>query len=53
VRFAQAVEAGMTHVNGMPVIDEPHVAFGGEWIIDELTSAHWISVQHTPRPYSF
>lgn len=64
VRFAQTVEAGMTHVNDMPVVDEPHVAFGGEknsgigrfggeWIIDEFTSAHWISVQHAPRPYSF
>lgn len=64
VRFAQRIEAGMTHVNDMPVGDEPHAPFGGEkssgigrfggeWIIDELTSAHWISVQHTPRDYAF
>lgn len=64
VRFAQAVEAGMTHVNDTPLVDEAHAAFGGEknsgigrfggeWIIDEFTSTHWISVQHTPRAYPF
>lgn len=64
VRFAQRIDAGMTHVNDASVGDEPHMAFGGEknsgmgrfggeWIIDELTSAHWISVQHTPRGYAF
>ena len=64
VRFAQGIEAGMTHVNDMSVNDEPHVPFGGEknsgigrfggdWIIDEFTSAHWVSVQHTPRSYPF
>ncbi len=64
VRFARRIEAGMTHVNDMPVNDEPHLPFGGEknsgigrfggeWIIDELTSTHWISVQHAPRSYPF
>ena len=64
VRFAEAVEAGMTHVNDMSVQDEPHTPFGGEknsgigrfggeWIIEEFTAAHWISVQHTPRSYPF
>jgi len=64
VRFAQRIEAGMTHVNDMSVNDEPHVPFGGEknsgigrfggeWIIDEFTAAHWISVQHAPRSYPF
>lgn len=64
VRFAQRIEAGMTHVNDMSVNDEPHVPFGGEknsgigrfggeWIIDEFTAAHWISVQHVPRSYPF
>jgi aldehyde dehydrogenase (NAD+) len=64
VRFAQAIDAGMTHVNDMTVADEPHVPFGGEknsglgrfggdWVIEEFTAAHWISVQHTPRPYPF
>lgn len=25
--------------------------FGGEWIMEELTTVHWISVQRTPRRY--
>lgn len=64
VRFAQGIEAGMTHVNDMAVNDEPHVPFGGEknsgigrfggeWIIDEFTAAHWVSVQHVARDYPF
>jgi acyl-CoA reductase-like NAD-dependent aldehyde dehydrogenase len=64
VQFAQRLEAGMTHVNDMSVGDEPHTPFGGEknsgigrfggdWIIEEFTSAHWISVQHVPRQFPF
>lgn len=64
VRFAQGIDAGMTHINDMSVADEPHAPFGGEknsglgrfggdWIIEEMTATHWISVQHTPRPYPF
>jgi aldehyde dehydrogenase (NAD+) len=64
LRFAQQIDAGMTHVNDMTVADEPHVPFGGEknsglgrfggeWVIDEFTATHWISIQHTPRPYPF
>lgn len=64
VRFAQAVEAGMACVNDTSLGDEAHAAFGGEknsgigqfgseWIIDEFTSTHWTSVQHTPRAYPF
>ena len=63
-RFAQGIKAGMTHVNDMPVNDEAHVPFGGEknsglgrfngdWAIEEFTTDHWISVQHTPRGYPF
>jgi aldehyde dehydrogenase (NAD+) len=44
------------------VNDEPNAAFGGEkasgvgrfgghWVIDELTTDHWISVQEIPRIY--
>lgn len=62
VRFVQGIEAGMTHVNDMSVKDAPHTPFGGEknsgtgrfggeWIIDEFTAAHWVSVQHAPRSY--
>jgi aldehyde dehydrogenase (NAD+) len=60
VRFAQRVEAGMTHVNDSPVNDDANTAFGGEkasgigrfggeWAIEEFTTHHWISVQHEPR----
>lgn len=63
-RFAQRVQAGMTHVNDSPVNDLPNCPFGGEknsgvgryngrWSIEEFTTAHWISVQHEPVPYPF
>jgi acyl-CoA reductase-like NAD-dependent aldehyde dehydrogenase len=62
VLFAQQVEAGMTHVNDASVGDEPHMPFGGEknsgpgrfggqWIREEFTTVHWISVHRTPRHY--
>lgn len=64
VQFALRIEAGMTHVNDSPVNDLPNNPFGGEknsglgrfggdWIVDEMTSDHWITVQHAPRPYPF
>lgn len=64
VRFARQVKAGMTHVNDIPVNDEAHAPFGGEknsglgrfngeWAIEEFTTDHWISVQHTPRRFPF
>ncbi|WP_328810280.1 aldehyde dehydrogenase family protein [Rhodococcus sp. NBC_00294] len=63
VRVATRLEAGMTHVNDTTINDEPNTAFGaeknsgigrfgGEWAIDEFTTDHWISVQHTPRQYA-
>jgi aldehyde dehydrogenase (NAD+) len=64
VRFALQVEAGMTHVNDQPVNDEANTAFGGEkesglgrfggdWVVEEFTTDHWISVQHTRRRFPF
>jgi aldehyde dehydrogenase (NAD+) len=64
MRVALRVQAGMTHVNDSPVNDLPNCPFGGEknsglgrfggeWIIEEFTTDHWISVQHTPRQYPF
>lgn len=64
LRVAQRLQAGMTHVNDVPVNDEPNTAFGGEkasgigrfggrWAVDEFTTDHWISFQHTPRRYPF
>lgn len=60
--FALQIDAGMTHINDMTVADEQHMPFGGEknsglgrfngdWILEEMTRTHWISIQHTPHPY--
>ncbi len=64
VRVALQVKAGMTHVNDQPVNDLPNCPFGGEknsglgrfggdWIIEEFTTDHWVSVQHEPRQFPF
>ncbi|QWA11968.1 aldehyde dehydrogenase family protein [Sodalis ligni] len=64
VRFAQRIEAGMTHVNDVPAVDLANMPFGGEknsglgrfgaqGLIDDLTTEHWISVQSTRRQYPF
>jgi aldehyde dehydrogenase (NAD+) len=64
VRFALQVQAGMTHVNDSPLNDENNTAFGGEkesglgrfggeWAIEEFTTDHWVSVQHTKRQFPF
>ncbi|PZF52580.1 aldehyde dehydrogenase, partial [Curtobacterium sp. MCSS17_008] len=56
--FARRIDAGMTHVNDTSDEDEANAPFGGEknsglgrfrgdWIIDELTRLHWVSVQRT------
>lgn len=64
LRFARGIKAGMTHINDITVNDESNVPFGGEknsgigrfngeWVLEEFTTLHWISVQHTPREYPF
>ncbi|MEE1869106.1 MULTISPECIES: aldehyde dehydrogenase family protein [Pseudomonas] len=64
VQFAQRLQVGMTHINDIPVNDEPNAPFGGEknsglgrfngdWAIEEFTTDHWITVQHQPRHYPF
>ena len=64
LRFARGIKAGMTHINDISVNDESNTPFGGEknsgigrfngeWILEEFTTLHWISVQHTPRDYPF
>ncbi len=63
-RFARKIRAGMTHINDMPVNDEPHLPFGGEknsglgrfngqWAIEEFSTVQWVSIQKTPRHYPF
>lgn len=62
VRFGRRIQAGMTHINDAPVNDDANTAFGGEkgsgigrfggqWAVDEFTTDHWVSVQHSPRSY--
>ena len=64
IAFALRVEAGMTHVNDTTVHDDIHVAFGGEkqsgigrfggdWVLDDFTTQHWVSIQHQPRPLPY
>ncbi|MGP9688950.1 aldehyde dehydrogenase family protein [Psychrobacter sp. AOP22-C1-C5] len=64
LRFARGIRAGMTHINDISVNDESNVPFGGEknsgigrfngeWVLEEFTRTHWISMQHTPRDYPF
>lgn len=63
-RFAQRIEAGMTHINDMTANDFANMPFGGEkdsglgrfgaeGLINDLTTEHWLSVQHIPRQYPF
>jgi aldehyde dehydrogenase (NAD+) len=62
LRFAQRVEAGMTHINDQPVNDLPNNPFGGEknsgigrfggeWAVEAFTTDHWITIQHQRRTY--
>ncbi|MGP5066606.1 aldehyde dehydrogenase family protein [Psychrobacter alimentarius] len=64
LRFARGIRAGMTHINDISVNDESNVPFGGEknsgigrfngeWVLEEFTRTHWISMQHKPRDYAF
>jgi aldehyde dehydrogenase (NAD+) len=64
LRFALGMGAGMTHINDSTVEDQPNAPFGGEknsglgryggeWIMREMTTDHWITAQHEPRHYPF
>lgn len=64
LRFARSIRAGMTHINDVSVNDESNVPFGGEknsgigrfngeWVLEEFTRTHWISMQNEPRQYPF
>ncbi|MGP5407017.1 aldehyde dehydrogenase family protein [Psychrobacter celer] len=64
LRFARGIRAGMTHINDISVNDESNVPFGGEknsgigrfngeWVLEEFTRTHWISMQNEPRQYPF
>ncbi len=64
VRFGLQVDAGMTHVNDSTVNDDSNNMFGGEknsglgrfggdWVISEMTTDHWVTVQKQPAQYPF
>jgi aldehyde dehydrogenase (NAD+) len=64
LQFALGLQAGMTHINDATVNDSPNSPFGGEknsgigryggeWIMREFTTEHWVTLQHTPRRYPF
>ena len=58
MRFAEKLEAGMVHINGTTIQDEPHIPFGGvgdsgfgrestDPDLAEFTEWKWITVQHS------
>ncbi|MFJ9610853.1 aldehyde dehydrogenase family protein [Kitasatospora sp. NPDC101176] len=64
VRIAHRIEAGMVHVNGGTIADEPAVPFGGEKnsgvgrlngesTVDAFTTVKWISVQRERAVFPF
>jgi len=64
MRFALELEAGMVHLNGPTVHDEPTVPFGGvkdsgsgreggRWSVEEMTEVKWVTIQMGRRHYPF
>lgn len=64
MQLARRVETGMMHINDQSANDEVHTPFGGEkssgtgrfggdFILDELTTVQWVSVQNVARQYPF
>jgi aldehyde dehydrogenase (NAD+) len=64
LRFALGIQAGMTHINDSTVDDNPNSPFGGEknsgigryggeWIMQEFTTDHWVTARHVRRQYPF
>ena len=53
--FAEKIDAGMSHINGITVADHANAPFGGEknsglgrfngrWIFEEFTRTHWLTI---------
>lgn len=64
IQIALRLETGMIHINDQSVNDEVNTPFGGEkdsgvgrfgndFIVDEMTTVQWISVQVEPRKLPF
>lgn len=54
-KFAEQLDVGMTHINGISVADHANAPFGGEknsglgrfngrWIFEEFTRTHWMTL---------
>jgi benzaldehyde dehydrogenase (NAD) len=64
MRIAGRIEAGICHINGPTVHDEPQMPFGGvkesgygrfggKAAISEFTELRWMTIQTAPRHYPF
>jgi aldehyde dehydrogenase (NAD+) len=64
VQFALGLKIGMTHINDTGVDDMPNNPFGGEknsgigrfngeWVIQEFTNDHWVTIQNSRSSYPF
>lgn len=64
MQLARKIDAGMIHINDQTANDEIHTPFGGEknsgtgrfggdFILNELTTVQWVSVQKENRSYPF
>lgn len=62
--FARKIVAGMTHVNSITVGDHANAPFGGEknsglgrfngeWIMEEFTRTHWVTIHKTGPNFPF
>jgi acyl-CoA reductase-like NAD-dependent aldehyde dehydrogenase len=62
MKLAERIEAGICHINGATVHDEPQMPFGGvkdsgwgrfggKTALEEFTELRWITVRRTPTPY--
>ena len=63
-QFIRRVEAGMGHVNDVSIADSEYAPYGGEknsrvgrfnsdWVIDEFTRPHWITIQRGEVAWPF
>jgi len=64
MQLSKRIDTGMMHINDQTANDEIHAPFGGEkssgtgrfggnFILDELTTVQWVSVQYQNRQYPF
>lgn len=62
--LANQIEAGMCHINGLTVDDQPNAPFGGEknsgigrfngeWVLEEFTRVQWVTTQSGNGQYPF